>query len=63
MLTRLSKTWQDQYNEWLPYYLTLLQPLEQGEFQADTVMETLVNDFIQRGKVLSQGRQHGLSAY
>jgi len=55
--------WDSQQNEWGEYYKWLLQPLEEAEPKDTKVMKTLVDDFIQRGRQVSAGRQKGLSPY
>lgn len=61
--TNRTAEWQHQRNEWSQYYALLIESMPQSSPQTDPVMETLVNDFIERGKDLSQGKQESLSAY
>jgi hypothetical protein len=55
--------WDSRDNDWSAYYRKLLEPLREAEPKDTKVMKTLVDDFIQRGKTISAGKQKGLSSY
>src|SRR5262249_36728469 len=55
--------WQRHANDWARFYASLLPKVEPAAPEPNTVMETLVNDFISRGSQLSGGGQQGVSPY
>jgi hypothetical protein len=58
-----SPDWDIRDNEWSTYYQALLASVEEADPKDTKVMKTLVDDFIQRGKTISAGKQKGLSSY
>jgi len=58
-----SADWQWRRNEWADFYETLLTEILPKEPEPNKVMETLVDDFIERGGELTDGKQAGLSSY
>jgi hypothetical protein len=58
-----SADWQWRSNEWADFYKTLLTEILPKEPEPNKVMETLVDDFIERGGELTDGKQAGLSSY
>lgn len=55
--------WQRRDNEWARFYTALLVDVQPAAPVPNQVMETLVNDFINRGAGLSAGKQKTLSTY
>ncbi len=55
--------WQRRNNDWSRFYAHHLVLIEPTTPISNNVMETLVQDFISRGKQLSGGKQQSLSAY
>jgi hypothetical protein len=55
--------WDSQPNQWSEYYEHLLTPVSPLQPTETKVMKTLVDDFIQRGSKVSDGKQTGLSPY
>jgi hypothetical protein len=55
--------WQYRNNDWSTFYRSLLQEFEESSPVTSQVMETLVNDFIQRGSEVSNRYQPSLSPY
>lgn len=55
--------WLYKQNNWAYYYNLTFVRVQSGTPVQQDVMETLVKDFIQRGKKLSGGKQQSLSAY
>ncbi|KAB8140047.1 hypothetical protein F8S13_25570 [Chloroflexia bacterium SDU3-3] len=58
-----QRDWARANNLWSRFYFKLLDAVDQTIPEQQTVMESLVEDFIARGKELSDGQQDGLSAY
>jgi len=58
-----AAVWIRRSNEWGRWYRLLLNPVAASAPEPNTVMETLVNDFISRGAELSSGKQQTLSTY
>ncbi len=50
-------------NDWARWYMRIQNPVAPTAPEPNTVMETLVNDFISRGSQISGGKQQSLSAY
>ena len=55
--------WQRRRNTWARFYASLLTEVQSVEPVPQKVMETLVDDFIERGAELSGGSQQTLSGY
>jgi hypothetical protein len=55
--------WNRHANEWSAVYFHWLKPFEPIEPSETKVMQTLVNDFIARGKDISAGQQTDLDPY
>jgi len=58
-----SNDWQSRKNKWATFYARLQTEIEATKPIPTPVMETLVNDFIERGSKLSSGRQQNLTIY
>jgi Reverse transcriptase (RNA-dependent DNA polymerase) len=58
-----SADWQWRRNDWADFYRALLTEVLPKEPEPNKVMETLVDDFIERGAELTDGEQIGLSSY
>ena len=58
-----NSDWQRKSAHWYRYYKKLLAEVRPVDPRRNQVMETLVEDFIQRGAEISQGGQKSLSAY
>ena len=55
--------WQWNDRHWGEYYAALTRTVTPAAPQTNPIMEALANDFIKRGKALSQGKQQSLSTY
>ena len=55
--------WQNTAGDWALYYQQWLKPVVAQSPEPDSVMETLVDDFIRRGAEISSGKQTRLSSY
>lgn len=55
--------WQVRTNGWAAFYASHLTEVTPVAPEEQSVMETLVTDFIERGVELSSGKQHDLSTY
>ncbi len=55
--------WDRLENKWSEAYGMLTNSIEPAELEQTPELKALVNDFIQRGKEISGGRQHDLSSY
>ena len=62
-LEERSADWQWRRNEWADFYKMLLTEILPKEPEPNKVMETLVDDFIERGEELTNGKQASLSSY
>ncbi|HEW98310.1 MAG: hypothetical protein DRR16_27160 [Candidatus Parabeggiatoa sp. nov. 3] len=58
-----SQDWQSRKNKWATFYARLQTEIEPVKPIATPVMETLVNDFIERGSKLTSGRQQNITVY
>ncbi len=61
--TERRDDWQERSNRWSTYYRRLLGKLMPAQPEQTKVMDTLVNDFIQRGTQMSGQHQRTLSPY
>jgi hypothetical protein len=62
-LEKRPLNWQRSHNSWFAFYQALLEEVAPAQPEQNQVMETLVEDFIERGSEISIGQQESLSAY
>lgn len=58
-----DSNWDILDNDWADYYSDLRKKVEIEDPHKDTVMESLIEDFIARGNEISGGNQYGLTSY